>query len=68
MTPDPRSFQAGKPEVNAWAIRTRHFHAREQTLDSYACALEAKRAAEHLRNITTSSSEPAGGEYHEPQC
>jgi hypothetical protein len=42
----------GRPDVNAWAVRTRHFHAREQSEDSHACAIEAMHLANHLASLS----------------
>lgn len=47
---------ARRREINAWAIRTNHFHARERTDDSFACAREAMFAAQHLAALRGASS------------
>lgn len=38
-------------DVNAWAARTGHFHTREQSDDSFACAREAMHFDQHLASL-----------------
>jgi len=38
--------------VEAWAARTGHFHIRERTEDSFACAQGAMALSQHLANLS----------------
>lgn len=79
MTPDPRSFQAGKPETpgaDAAAYLSTLPASRRQELErewSGDCPTAIQAARQHIHNMTAErlaelelewSSEPAGGEYH----